>query len=101
MYNDNIRFIGVQPQYPPDPSDFELYRFRWFQGISDHLPGIVAPIAAASVAGVSGQKEFYVEKHITLSKQMDCLDNPVSIDFLELENLAKALKTLGRFQVEV
>lgn len=96
LWNPHIRWLMATPKYPYPIEEVDLGRATAFDGISDHTVGITVPIAACSVAAASGKDLFIVEKHVTLDHSIDNLDREVSIDFSELAELVRHLRTIER-----
>ncbi|HXT83892.1 MAG TPA: N-acetylneuraminate synthase family protein [Verrucomicrobiae bacterium] len=84
--NTKIKWLYVVPKYPCSPSDLDFRDIKKFDGYSNHCPYIIAPLSAA----VLGAK--IIEVHMTSSKSKDYIDNAVSFDYLELENLVKMIR---------
>lgn len=55
-------------------------------GYSDHTPGIIAPVVAATLGAT------FIEKHYTLDKSLPGPDHQASVDIPELTELARAIK---------
>ncbi len=96
LYNPHIKWMMATTKYPYPIEEFDLGMVTAFDGVSDHTQGITVPIAAAAVAKASGKELFVVEKHVTLDHQIPNLDQAVSIDFSELVELVKHLRTIER-----
>lgn len=86
--NPKIKWLYCVPKYPCEISDLDFSDFNSFDGYSNHLPDLIAPIIAATM-GVE-----IIEVHVTESKSMDFIDNPVSFDFNELKMLVKSIRKI-------
>jgi len=80
-----IKWLYCVPKYPCDFTDLNFSNFSDFQGYSNHCPNILAPLFSV----IQGGK--ILEVHITNDKSKDYVDNPVSFDFTELEELVKQI----------
>lgn len=98
MYHPKITWLYCCPKYPPSDEDIDLNYVTTFNGFSDHTTDITAALGAAALALSKGLDFFYIEKHVTLSHEMDNLDKAVSIDFRELEDLVNHVRKLEKFQ---
>jgi len=97
LYHPKIRWMYVNPTYPPKLEEFEVDKVAVFQGFSSHFPSIVPPLAAAVAAAHRNRKEFFIEVHVTLDHNMDVVDKAVSLDFNELKTLISYLKEVEQF----
>ncbi len=87
MYGkSNIKWLYCVPKYPANLQDLDFSELGEFDGYSNHVPKIIAPLTAA----ILGAK--IIEVHITPSKQKNFIDNNVSFDFEELKNLVSFLR---------
>lgn len=96
LYHPNIRWLYATPKYPYPIEEVELYRIPAFRGISDHTQGWTLALASAAIAVSCDLPEFIIEKHITLSHDLPCIDANVSIDFKELSELIKHVRVLEK-----
>jgi N,N'-diacetyllegionaminate synthase len=79
--NELINWLYVVPKYPCNFTDLDFTELSKFDGYSNHCPHFLAPLMA-SVLGAS-----IIEVHVTLDKNANFIDNPVSFDFNELKFL--------------
>lgn len=93
-YHPHIHWWLTIPRYPAKLEELDLSRIISFDGYSNHIPDIVAPLAAAAVAKEHGKSEFFIEVHVTLDHSIDNLDKSVSIDFRELAELVRHLRAI-------
>lgn len=97
-YNPHIRWLMATPKYPYPIEEVDLGMVTAFDGISDHTVGITVPIATAAVAKAGGKESFIIEKHVTLDHSIPNLDRAVSVDFSELAELVRHLRTIERIK---
>ena len=81
-----IKWLYCVPKYPCKLQDFDFSLIKNFNGFSNHCPHFLAPLTAI-ILGTQ-----IVEVHITSDKSKDFLDNNVSFDYDELENLVKLIR---------
>lgn len=81
-----IKWLYVVPKYPCSPADLDFTNIKNFDGYSNHCPNIIAPLTAA----ILGSK--IIEVHITSDKSRNFIDNNVSFDYQELDNLMKLIR---------
>lgn len=80
---DDIKWLYCVSKYPTYIDDLNFDVMRTFDGFSDHTIGI----EAAELAITNGLD--YIEKHFTLSKNLPCKDNLVSITPDEVKKLTE------------
>lgn len=97
-YHPHIKWWLTIPRYPAKMEELELGRVPSFSGYSNHIPDVMAPLAVAVVAKEHKKEEFFIECHITLDHSTENLDKDVSIDFSELAELVKHLRTIERIK---
>ena len=84
--NPNIRWLYCVPKYPCTLSEIDFSSLSDFDGYSNHHPHFIAPLTAAILgAGI-------IEVHVTMDKSKSYIDNNVSFDFNELENMIQLIK---------
>lgn len=81
-----IKWLYCVPKYPCDLSDLNFSNFNDFQGYSNHCSNILAPLYSVIQGG------DIVEIHVTNDKSKDYVDNPVSFDFKELQELVQQIR---------
>ncbi|NVM56539.1 MAG: N-acetylneuraminate synthase family protein [Desulfobacterales bacterium] len=96
LWNPHIRWLLTIPRYPAKMEELELDRIVSFDGYSNHIPNIIAPLVVASVAKALGKESFAIEVHVTLSHDEPVLDRAVSIDFSELGQLVGWLREIEK-----
>ncbi len=84
--NPKIDWLYVVPKYPCTFDDLNFRNISDFNGYSNHCPNILAPITAS----ILGAK--IIEVHITSDKNRDFIDNPVSFDYNELEQMVNQIR---------
>lgn len=82
----NTKWLYCVPKYPADLADLDFSNLCEFDGYSNHVPKIIAPLTSA----ILGAK--FIEVHITSNKQKNFIDNNVSFDFEELNILVKLIR---------
>lgn len=98
--NDQLVVLGCTASYPADPAESNLRglpllsaAFGTLVGLSDHTPGIGAPLAAVALGAC------VIEKHVTLSRDDGGVDSAFSLEPAELASLVveseRAWSSLG------
>ena len=82
----NIKWLYCVPKYPCELEDLDFKNLKDFDGFSNHCPKIIAPVSAA----ILGSQ--IIEIHVTLDKSKDFVDNNVSFDFQELNDLVRQIR---------
>lgn len=82
----NIKWLYCVPKYPCDFSELDFTKIADFEGFSNHTPHFLAPL----MASILGAKT--IEVHITSDKKKNFIDNNVSFDYDELEELISLIK---------
>lgn len=98
IFKEYITILQCTTAYPTKPEEIHLNVIDKFKvdyhdctiGFSDHSVGILASLAAVS----KGAK--VIEKHFTLSKQLDGPDHVASLNEKELKQLVKNIRKLER-----
>jgi pseudaminic acid synthase len=99
--NDQLIVLGCTASYPASPSESNLRGLPVLAGVtgtlvglSDHTPGIGAPLAAVAMGAVA------IEKHVTLARADGGVDSEFSLEPAELASLVveshRAWEALGR-----
>ena len=87
FYGDpQVRWLYCVPKYPCSLEDLNFSNMKSFEGYSNHCPNIIVPI----VAVVLGSK--IIEIHITSDKSHNFIDNNVSFDYNELNNMINYIR---------
>lgn len=93
--NKNITLLHCNTQYPTPMWDVNLRamqtlneRFELPVGLSDHSVGIEVPIAAVALGAV------VIEKHFTLSREMQGPDHKASVEPDELCSMVKSIRNI-------
>ena len=98
--NDQLIVLGCTASYPASPSESNLRGLpllagltQSLVGLSDHTPGIGAPVAAVALGAVA------IEKHVTLARGDGGVDSDFSLEPAELAALVtethRAWEALG------
>lgn len=84
--NPKIKWLYCVPKYPCSLEEIDFSDLNKFDGFSNHCPQIIAPLSAAILgAGI-------IEIHITSSKTKNFVDNNVSFDYTELEEITRLVR---------
>lgn len=87
FYNHpKIKWLYCVPKYPCSLEDLDFSELGKFDGFSNHCPQIIAPLSAA-ILGAE-----IIEMHITSSKTKNFVDNNVSFDYDELEEIVRLIR---------
>jgi len=84
--NSKIKWQYYVPKYPCKTEDLDFTKLDKFDGYSNHLPQIIAPLTA-SILGAE-----IIEIHITSDKTKNFVDNNVSFDYSELTEMIKLIR---------
>ena len=87
-HNSNIKWLYCVPKYPCSLDEINFKEISNFHGYSNHCPDIIAPLTAA----ILGAKT--IEVHITSDKSKHFVDNNVSFDYKQLENLVTLIRKI-------
>jgi len=82
----NIRWLYCVPKYPCQITEIDFSNLKDFHGFSNHSPQIVVPLMAIML----GAK--IIEVHITSDKSKEFIDNNVSFDYAELEEMIRLIR---------
>lgn len=88
----NINWLYCVPKYPCDLSDLDFRNLNDFSGFSNHCPKLIAPLTAT----ILGSK--ILEIHITSDKSKDYVDNNVSFDYSELNELVSMIRAAEKIK---
>jgi len=93
-YRSNIRWLAVTPSYPMYPQDFSLpVDFFTYHGLSSHVPGIAAPLAAVA------HRASIIECHVTLDPTEESIkDNHFALtpdQFATMVRIGEEIARLG------
>jgi N,N'-diacetyllegionaminate synthase len=88
--NSQIQWIYCVPKYPCRLEEIDFKDLVDFDGYSNHCSEIIAPLTAVAL----GSK--IVEIHITSDKSKDFIDNNVSFDYSELQELVKQIRLIDK-----
>ena len=84
--NNNVKWLYVVPKYPCSIDELDFSNFSDFDGFSNHCIHFLAPLSAV----ILGAK--MIEIHVTSNKAKDFVDNPVSFDTIETEELITLIR---------
>lgn len=92
-YSDpKIKWLYCVPKYPSKLEDVDFSIIKQFDGYSNHNPQSIIPITAT----ILGAK--IIELHITSSKSQNFIDNNVSFDFNELEEIINVIHQIEKIK---
>ena len=93
LYNNpKIKWLYCIPKYPCDLEDLNFSELKKFDGFSNHCPQIIAPVSAA-ILGAD-----IIEIHITSSKTKSFVDNSVSFDYNEMEEIVRLIRLFEKIK---
>ncbi len=84
--NPKIKWLYCVPKYPAEISEHNFNNFADFNGLSNHCTHFLVPLMASIL------NAEILEIHVTLDKTKNFIDNNVSYDFKELEQLVNLIK---------
>ncbi|MCV0399634.1 MAG: N-acetylneuraminate synthase family protein [Nitrosarchaeum sp.] len=82
-----VDWIYCVPKYPCSLGDLDFTKLSFFKGFSNHCPHIIAPLCAS----ILGAK--IIEVHMTLNKNGNFVDNNVSFDPSDLQQLSNLISS--------
>jgi pseudaminic acid synthase len=95
MDNNDIILLKCTSAYPAPLEDMNLVtisdmqkKFKLPVGLSDHTPGILAPVVATSLGAT------VIEKHLTLSRDIKTPDSDFSLEPQEFESFVNAVRAV-------
>lgn len=90
--NNKVQWLYCVPKYPCKLEELNFNDLVDFDGYSNHCSEIIASLTAVAL----GSK--IVEVHITSDKSKDFIDNNVSFDFSELQEIVKQIRLLDKIK---
>ena len=90
--NPKIKWLYCIPKYPCNLEDLNFSELKKFDGFSNHCPQIIAPVSAA-ILGAD-----IIEIHITSSKTKSFVDNSVSFDYNEMEEIVRLIRLFEKIK---
>jgi len=81
-----IKWLYCIPKYPSNYEDHDFKHIGNFHGFSNHCRQIIIPLMAT----ILGSE--IIEVHITSDKSKDFIDNNVSFDYYELDQLVRYIR---------
>lgn len=94
FYHPKIKWVYTIPKYPASFSDIDLSSIGSWDGYSNHVPSIVAPLSTCVIAKQHEKPEWYLEVHFTLDHKLNDIDDDVSLDIDELTRLVELVREL-------
>jgi len=102
LKNNDVTLLYCVSNYPTKIQDLNFGRmtklgelFKLPMGFSDHTTGIFASIEAVRLGAVM------IEKHFTVSRNLEGCDQPCSLEPLEMKLLVKSIRQLECYQQEI
>ena len=87
-----VQWLYCVPKYPCNINTLDFKNIKKFHGFSNHCCDITAPLTAA-ILGAN-----IIEVHITSDKSKDFLDNNVSFEYTELNELVRLIRCFEKIQ---
>lgn len=84
--NPYIKYLYCISHYPTDPKSVDIQSIFNFDGFSDHTMGTETTCNVVSTF-LNTDRDFYLEKHFTLSKNLPGKDHTISLEPAEAEHL--------------
>lgn len=84
--NPQIKWLYCVPKYPCTLNDLDFKNIKDFHGFSNHCPDINGAIRAAKLGAQ------IIEIHITADKSQNFLDNMISFDYSQLDELVERVR---------
>ncbi len=91
--NPKIKWLYCIPKYPCNLEDLDFSELKRFDGFSNHCPEIIAPVSAA-ILGAD-----IIEIHITSSKTKNFVDNSVSFDYNQMEEIVRLIRLFEKIKI--
>ena len=88
-----INWLYCVPKYPSELKDVDFSTLKKFNGFSNHNPQPIVPIVAAILGAT------IIELHITSDKSLNFVDNNVSFDFKELEEIVSSIRQIEKIRL--
>jgi len=85
LFHPKIRWLYTIPHYPATFAELDLGKMASFQGYSNHVPSITAPLASAVISKTRGWPKWTIEVHVKPKRPIRVVDEAVS---LTMEDLA-------------
>jgi len=97
LFHPSIKWLICLPKYPTRMEEFPFWRLltRAWNGVSLHIPDPLAPLTAA-IMGAN-----IIEMHVTISRNENYPDNPVSLTMEEIKQVTGSLKKLEKAQIRL
>jgi len=92
FFEERIKWLYCEPKYPCALTELDFSNMNDFFGYSNHTANLLAPICAIA----NGAK--LIEIHITSDKSKKFIDNNISFDYKELENLVPMIRLIEQIK---
>ena len=86
--NNKIKWLYCIPKYPCQLDEYDFIKMEEFHGLSNHCLDKEAILSAVK------HNATIIEMHVTYNKNNDYIDNNVSFDFIECENIIKDIRKI-------
>jgi sialic acid synthase SpsE len=100
LFNPKIKWLlCCTPKYPTSIEEVQFSRIPAFHGISDHTQDTITAFTAAVLwlyEYCETEQEYYIEKHVRLDGDEDCLEKEWSVTFSQIANLTSKLNMLEK-----
>ena len=93
IYKDpNIKWLYVVPNYPCSLKELDFTHLDDFHGYSNHCLDFIAPLSAVILGSEM------IEIHVTLDKNKNFIDNAVSFDTNEMNELVSMIRRFEKIK---
>tara|TARA_Y100000996_G_C22553603_1_gene654686 strand:+ start:1845 stop:2543 length:699 start_codon:yes stop_codon:yes gene_type:complete len=93
IYKDpNIKWLYVVPNYPCSLKELDFTHLDDFHGYSNHCLDFIAPLSAVILGSEM------IEIHVTLDKNKNFIDNAVSFDTNEMNELVSMIRQFEKIK---
>ena len=83
----NFKWLYCVPKYPCELNEINFKEISNFHGYSNHCPEIIAPLTAVNFGAE------IIEVHISDDKSKDYFDNNVSLNYTDLNEIIKTIRS--------
>ena len=88
--HEKIKWLYCIPKYPCEIEEYDFNKLEEFDGLSNHCLDKKAVLSAVK------HNSNIIELHVTYNKKQDYIDNSVSFDFEECENMIKEIRDFSK-----
>ena len=86
--NNKIKWLYCIPKYPCQLAEYDFIKMEEFHGLSNHC------LEREAILNAVKHNAEIIEMHVTYNKNSDYIDNGVSFDFIECENIIKDIRKI-------